>query len=88
MSTPHIETYVDEHGRLTVRATQEAVLLTKEEAQRVADLIAALRHWCKELRAMADINHCHYCDLPCQCHGADVDGCALDNELRELGVDI
>lgn len=65
-----------------------AVVLTREEAGYIPDQITELQRWCKELRRMADVNHCHYCDLPCRCHGEDVDGCALDNELRKLGVDV
>lgn len=49
MSMPKLEIKTDESGRVTYSVTEEGVLLTKEQAERIASRIVALEEFAGEM---------------------------------------
>lgn len=76
-----IEQFSDEHG-IYFRASEEAFLVTKEEA-------ASIRKYIDELRDLVlDMLHWMPCQLPCQrCERYRYpEGCEFEIRRRKLGV--
>lgn len=98
MSNQVFEQYVDEHGNISVRVSQDVVVLTREDADRVKakfDQLNADNAMLRELvltlafcaNDEADCDQCPMngvrCDVVQQCF---CDGAA--ETLRELGVEV
>lgn len=77
-----IEHFSDEHG-IYVRASEEAFLVTKEQAASIREYIDGLRE------LVRDMLHWMPCKRPCQrCERYRYpEGCEFEIRRRELGVD-
>ena len=86
MSEPEVKFEIDEHGCIGFRVTNEGVLLSKDEKERIIDHVmrmqaenAKLREFARESFSMA-FNFYHGA-------GTAEDLRQLKNEYRELGIE-
>lgn len=67
MSIPTVEIKTDASGRVTYSVTEEGVLLTKEQAERIASRIAGLEELVQGFHKVANYvcdhwDYCEYCE--------------------------
>lgn len=90
MGIPVFEQYVDEFGNISVRVSQDIVVLTRDDADRVKARLDQLNAENEHLRELA--SGLHRCLVYEGCEGCpmqDDDGwCVRDIRLRELGVEM
>ena len=90
MGIPVFEQHVDEYGNVSVRVSQDIVVLTRDDADRVKARLDQLKAENERLRELASGLHQCWVDEGCEgCPMQDDDGwCVRDIRLRELGVEM
>lgn len=94
MSAPILKSYVDESGNISVRISEDVLVLTCEEAEcieaeykRIQAENAKLRKLAKRLARALGVGS-NLCDRNCgwefEC---DMISCPVEEEMRELGIE-
>lgn len=88
MNEPELKFEIDEHGCIGYRVTNEGVLLSKDEKERIIDHVMRLQAENAKLREL--LHDVAVCACGRYCYGCphQYDGCDRDKRLKAEGIEV